>query len=196
VPVGLPADLLERRPDLASAAARIRAADRRADAARAALLPALRLTGSAGRTSDEVGDLLDGDFDIWSLGAGLTQPLFQGGRLRAAADRDEARVVEALAVYEGAVLAALGEVETALASEDALAEYEAGLAVAEDTARGAAELALDEYVSGRATVLEVLDAQRAHLDARAQRLTARRRLLDARIDLHLALGGGFGTPAD
>jgi outer membrane protein TolC len=164
-------------------------------------LPAPRLTGSAGRTSSEVGDLLDGDFNIWSLGAGLVQPLFQGGRLRAAADRDEARVIEALAGFEGAVLIALGEVEAALAVEDVLAQYEAALRAAEATALGAYELARDSYASGAsgagggATLLEVFDAQRAHLDVRSQRLDARRRRIDARIDLHLALGGGFEDPA-
>jgi len=190
-PAGLPSELLERRPDLASAAARLRAANEQADAARAALLPALRLTGSAGRLSSDAGDLLDSDFDIWSLAAGLTQPLFQGGRLRAAADLEDARAREAAAAFEGAFLTALGEVETALATEAALADYEARLAVAGDSADAAYELALESYVSGRAALLEVLDAQRAALDVDAQRLDARRRRLGARVDLHLALGGGF-----
>ncbi|MCA8978695.1 MAG: efflux transporter outer membrane subunit, partial [Planctomycetes bacterium] len=84
IPAGVPSDLLRRRPDLASAEARLAAADYRLWEARKALWPSIRLTASAGRTSAELEDLLKESFDVWSLAGGIVQPIFDGGRLRAA----------------------------------------------------------------------------------------------------------------
>ena len=191
VPTGLPAELLERRPDLVAQAARLRAQDARLEQARASLLPALSLTASGGRTSDEVGDLLDGDFTIWSLAGNLTQPIFQGGRLRARVSAEEARSLEVLATYEGAVLQALSEVEVALAAERAFGQVEERQDAARTSARAARELAEDSYARGLVPWLEVLEAQRREFDSESGWLSARRRRLAARVDLHLALGGDF-----
>ena len=101
VPAGLPADLVARRPDLVAAERRLAAADQRLLQAHRSLYPRLTLTGSGGSASEELGDLLDGDFGVWSLAGGLLQPIFQGGRLRANVDRADAVEREILDLHGG-----------------------------------------------------------------------------------------------
>lgn len=191
VPAGLPAEIVARRPDLAAAEARLEAAGFRVAEARAALYPGLRLTGSAGRSSEDVEDLLDGDFTVWSIAGSLLQPVFQGGRLRANVDLSRASFQEATALYAGRVLRAFREVETALAAERYLANRTIALERAAEEARRARELAEERYRMGLTDYLNVLEAQRRAFDADSRRLQAERRRLDARVDLVLALGGGY-----
>lgn len=194
-PVGLPATLLERRPDLVAARERLAAADQRVAESKAALLPGLGLTASAGRSSDELEDLLDGDFSVWSVGAGLTAPLFRGGALRAAVDVSEARAVEAWNLYEQRVLGACAEVEAALAAEAWLSEREQALAASTREARAAETLARERYRSGVEELVTLLDAQRRAATNESRWIEVRRERLDNRVDLYLALGGGFDAPA-
>ena len=196
VPAGLPADLVRRRPDLAAAERRLTAADRRLASARRALLPGIRLTGGGGRSSEELADLLDGDFSVWSLAANLTMPLFQGGRLRARVQAAEADREALAAAYAGLVLGAFAEVERALAAEAALAERETALVETADQAAAAESLAADRYRRGLVDLVTLLDAQRSAHRARSQLLATRRQRVDARVDLHVALGGGFTHPRD
>ena len=195
VAAGLPSEVLTRRPDLAAAERRVAAAGARVAEARAALYPQLRLTGSAGTSSDQVADLLDGDFSVWSFAGSLLQPLFQGGRLRAGVDLAAAGADEALAAYASAVLRALGEVETALAAEKGLAEQETALAAAALQAEAARRLAEERYETGLGEYLVVLESQRGALDTASRRLEVQRRRLVARVDLYLALGGDL-PPAE
>lgn len=195
VPAGLPADLLRRRPDLVAAERRFAASGRRVAQAKASLLPRLRLTASGGRTSQELADLLDGDFTVWSLVANLLQPVFQGGRLRGQVDLTEALADQAVAAYAGQALRAFAEVETGLRADVTLAEQERALALAADEALAAFRLAESRYANGIADAITLLSAQRAAAQAESRLLEVRRRRLDARVDLHLALGGGFALPA-
>jgi outer membrane protein, multidrug efflux system len=196
VPAGLPAELLVRRPDLLAAERRLAAAGLSVDEARAARLPAIRLTGSAGRSSQELEDLLDSDFTVWSLAANLLQPIFQGGRLAAAVDLAEARRREALAGWVSAALAAFADVEQALAAEGWLAARLAALEEATEQSLEARELSEQRYLAGLTPYLSVLESQRQALAAESELLAARRARLDTRVDLHLALGGGFAADAD
>jgi NodT family efflux transporter outer membrane factor (OMF) lipoprotein len=193
VPPGLPAELVTRRPDLAAAERRLAAAGQRVAEARRALYPSLRLTGSTGTTSDQLADLLDGDFSVWSLAGSLLQPLFQGGRLRAGVALARSSEEEALARYTGGVLAAFAEVESALAAEAHLEALESALERATAEARAARELAEDRYTAGLSEYLEVLESQRQSFTAESQWLEARRQRLTNRVDLYLALGGGFAV---
>ncbi|HYC55926.1 MAG TPA: efflux transporter outer membrane subunit [Candidatus Binatia bacterium] len=191
VPAGVPAQVLVRRPDLAEAEQRVFAADRRLYAARASMLPRLAITGSAGSISDDVADLLDGDFAVWTIAANLVQPVFQGGRLRGAVARADAGVDAAMAAYATAALRAFSEVENALADERHLAVVVAALADAAEQSAAAESLATERYFGGLEGYVTVLQAQRNSLEARATLLEARRLLLETRINLYLALGGGF-----
>lgn len=195
--VGVPGDLLARRPDLVAAEARVHAADERLYAARAALYPRLTLNGSVGRSSDSASDLVDDDFSVWSIAAGITQPLFQGGRLRAQIEASDAELAAALADFEARLLLALGEVETALASENRLVELERLRTAAQESANAARELAAERYRAGRLDLLEVLTAERRALQASSDLTDIRQRRLETRVDLYLALGGGFsGTETE
>jgi NodT family efflux transporter outer membrane factor (OMF) lipoprotein len=195
VPAGVPSELVARRPDLAAAEARLAAAGFEVAAARAALYPQVRLTGSAGRSSEELEDLLDNDFTVWSIAGNLLQPIFQGGRLRAGVDLARATFEEATALYAGQVLRAFREVETSLGADAFLAGQVAALEEAAGEAREAQELAEERYRSGLQDFLSVLEAQRRLYDAESRLLEVRRARIDARIDLILALGGGFSTAA-
>jgi NodT family efflux transporter outer membrane factor (OMF) lipoprotein len=191
VPAGLPAELLARRPDVVAAEERVYSALASAGAARASLLPQLSLTGSTGTASGELTDLLDADLSVWSLAANLLQPLFQGGRLRAGVDLAEASRDQASAAWAQTVLRAFSEVETSLAAERLLDERLAALDRAAEQAARAAQLAEDRYLAGLADYLSVLESQRQAFDSESQLLAGRRARLQARIDLVLALGGGF-----
>lgn len=194
VPASLPGELLQRRPDLVAAERRLAAAGCRVDAAKAALYPRLSLTGSAGTSSEELEDLVDDDFRVWSLGGNLLLPLLRGGALRGEVDRRSALETEALAVYGDAVLQAFTEVESSLASEALLAERREGLSRAADHAGKARDLARDRWQLGLVDFLAVADGQRQSYLADAALITIERQRLDNRIDLFLALGGGFPPP--
>lgn len=191
VPVGLPAELIGRRPDLAAAERRLTAADLRVAAARRALLPRISLTASGGRSSEALGDLLDGDYSVWNLVGNLTVPLFQGGRLRAQVDAAAAGRDAELASYAYHVLRAFAEVEQALRAEQLLATQERALHEAATEAAAAEHLAADRYRRGLTNLITLLEAQRRSYDAQSQLLTIQRQRVDARVDLHAALGGGF-----
>ena len=188
-PAGLPAELIARRPDLQAAERTYAAATLQTSAARKALYPALSLTGSGGTTSSGLGNLLDGDFLVWSLAGGLMQPIFQGGRLRAQVRGAEGRQVVAAEQFASEALNAFAEVETALAAEAYLRRRVTALETATEASREAVRIAENRYGQGVDPLLVVLEAQRRALDSQSALINARRQLLENRVDLHLALGG-------
>lgn len=190
-PAGVPVELLGRRPDLVAARARYEAARERAGAARAELWPRLTLTGSTGSASSDLEDLLDGDFSVWGLAARLAAPLYDGGRRRAVIEGADAACEQAAAELANGVLRAASEVERALDAEVRLRERGAHLGAALEESAAAAQLARERYAAGLVDVITLLEAQRGRLAAESQHLAARRDLYVSRVDLHLALGGGF-----
>ncbi len=195
VPASLPGELLQRRPDLVAAERRVAAAGSRVDSARAALYPRLSLTGSAGTASEDLEDLADDDFRVWSIGANLLAPLFRGGALRGEVERQQAQRAEALALYGGAVLRAFAEVEDVLATDVELAVRRDALARSASHAASARDLARQRYQFGLADFLAVADGQRQAFLAESALIATDRARLDNRIDLFLALGGGFTAEA-
>ena len=194
IPAGLPAELVGRRPDLVAAERRLAAADQRFLVAKRSLYPRLTLTGSGGTASEALSELVDYDFHVWSIAANLLQPVFQGGRLRAGVDRARAGTEEALQLYTAAALRAYAEVETALAADEHLAREVEWLSDSARHAAAAAELAEVRYRSGLALYVTVLEAQRREFISRSARIAAYRNRLGNRVDLYLALGGGFQRP--
>jgi outer membrane protein TolC len=191
VPAGLPAELVSRRPDLVAQERRLLAADARIAQSKAALRPSFSLTGATGTATNQLQELLNGQVFVWSLIGGLTQPIFNNGRLKAEVRQSEARAREAAALYENAALNAYREVEVALAADRFLSEQEAALDTATRQAIKAQDLAEERYRSGLADIITVLDAQRTAIESESQWLAVRRARLDNRVDLHLALGGSF-----
>jgi NodT family efflux transporter outer membrane factor (OMF) lipoprotein len=189
---GLPADLLVRRPDLASAEAQLAAANADVAAARAALLPDISLTGSAGLASKVLVNFLNAPTASVALGASLLQPIFDGGRLRGQVDAAAARERELVETYRKSILAALADVESALASVSRTAQREALQAQVLEQAGIALRLAEVRYRAGTDDLLIVLDAQRTLFQAEDQLAQLRLSRLQASIGLFKALGGGWG----
>jgi NodT family efflux transporter outer membrane factor (OMF) lipoprotein len=190
-PAGLPSELLRRRPDLAAAERRQAAGGARVDEAYAALFPRLALTASGGSSTSELKDLVDADFLIWSVAANLAAPLFQGGRLRAALDLSRAVRDQAAAAYAQGVLQAFSDVESALASEAILRERVRSAREFAVASAEAAAISEQRYLAGLLDIVTLLEAQRRAFLSEIERLSVERQLLDARVNLHLALGGGF-----
>jgi NodT family efflux transporter outer membrane factor (OMF) lipoprotein len=195
VPADLPATLLDRRPDLASAERRIAAADKRLLEAKRSLLPAISLTGSYGSASEDISDLLSGDFSVWSIAGNLAQPILQGGRLRANISKRDSELQLAAAEFEQAALTAFSEVENALAAEKFLTRRVDALEEASRLALAAYRRSLEEFELGTGDILTVLASQQRLFTSRAQWISMRRQRLDNRVDLYLALGGSF-RPAE
>ena len=194
VPAGLPSELLNRRPDIAAAERRLAGADKRVASAKKSLLPSLRLTGSAGTASEDLSNIIDADYSVWSLVGGLTQPIFQGGRLRANVERSKADAERIYLDYSKTILTAFQEVENTLAGEKYLSIREKELYEAAVQSDGAQRLAEDEYAAGLTEIITVLESQRRALNAKEAYLSVRELRLRNRVDLHLALGGDFKSP--
>jgi outer membrane protein, multidrug efflux system len=188
-PAGIPATVIAQRPDLIASERRLRAALHRADASQADLYPRLSLTASGGRSSNALSDLLDADFSVWSLGANLLQPIFQGGRLRASRDRADAEARVSGEQFASAVLKALGEVETALATGVLLAERDGRQQSIVDESSALEARARSRHRAGLADALDLLAARRGQLEAELNALTIQQLRLENRVDVLLALGG-------
>jgi len=195
-PGGLPMDLLSRRPDLVEAERRYVASGRRLDQAKASRLPRIALTASAGTSSGEAKNLLNGNYGVWSLAANLAAPVFDGGRLKGAQDAAEAREIQAAQGYVARVIAALGEVEVALSGDAFLADEAEGHARAAAASKDALSLSQRRYDEGVTDILTVLRSRQDYYAAQGQEVAARTERLIARINLFTALGGGFGPTAD
>jgi NodT family efflux transporter outer membrane factor (OMF) lipoprotein len=191
VPVGLPSELLERRPDVVAAERRVAAAFRRVDEAQAARLPRISLTANVSSISSELFVLKNRDNPVWSAGAGLTAPIFLGGALQAQVEVRTAEQKAALADYGRIGARAFGEVEGALTSGYYLEGRNTVLerSVAENTR--ALELSEVRYRVGSTDLRSVQQQQIALASARASLLRVRTERLVQRVNLHLALGGGF-----
>ncbi|MEO1039556.1 MAG: efflux transporter outer membrane subunit [Pseudomonadota bacterium] len=193
-PTSAPADYLLRRPDVAATALAFQAALADLDAAEAARRPSLALTGVIALQNSDIGDLFDADRLITDLAAGLTAPIFQGGRLKAEAERAAARASELANAYGQSALRAASDLERALALS---AAYDQEIALREDSVAAAAlsdQIASERYASGQASLLAVLETRRALNAAQRDLISAREAALNARIDLALAAGGGWGAP--
>jgi len=193
VPSGLPADLLQRRPDLAAGAAKLRASQFHSEAADASLYPSLAITASGGASSNELGELLDGDFKVWSLGASLTAPLFHGGRLDAQADAAAAEAQATGLAFVQQVLRAYAEVEIALDSERLIEDRLTQLLAERKTHSERANLATQRFENGVGLSDAVYQTRLALLQSASKLHATRLLLLTNRVDLYLALGGGFQT---
>ena len=196
IPAGLPADLLHRRPDIRAAERRFSGAQERILEARKAFLPTIQLTGNLGTHSDELYDLLDSSFSIWSIAGGLVQPFFQGHRLSGELARSKAAAVETVANYGQTALQAFREVETALGAEHFLLDQLKHISAAKKEAAAAETLSWQQYRRGLTSMVTVLESQRRAFNASSQLLSIRNQCLQNRISLYLALGGDFDTPED
>ena len=189
IPAGVPADLLDRRPDIIAAKQRFKALDERHIQAKMNRLPAIKLTGSGGTSTQKLSDLVNTDFLVWNFATGLLQPLFQGGRLDALRDQAGIRLQQSEEDYRAVVLQAFKEVETALSSDQWLKQQQQALAKTAHELNEAEILASQDYVSGLTDINTLLQTQRQAFDAQSSLLVAHKNRLQNRVNLYLALGG-------
>lgn len=194
VPAGIPASMIERRPDLAAARARIFASAQRADAARKSSLPDFSLSGTGGAAGARLSDLLKPDFLIANITARVDQMIFDGGALAANARGALASNDRLVSEYAQLALDAFREVEATLAADRSLGIQEKFLKSEVEQASLAEKQAERDYAEGiNPNILSVLEAQRRANNARAAIIRLRNQRLQNRFDLHLALGGDFKT---
>ena len=194
---GLPAELLQRRPDVLAAETSLQAAHADLNAARAALFPTLTLTGSGGVQNPAMQAAvitLEGAGSTFSLGAALVQTIFDGGRRRAVRDEAQAKEEELLASYRTAILNALLDVETALSAIRHLDLQRAAQTENVAQSERAFEGVRLRYRAGAGDYLSVLDAQRTLYAARDQSSQYKLARLQAVVGLFKALGGGWQQP--
>jgi NodT family efflux transporter outer membrane factor (OMF) lipoprotein len=186
---GLPSDLVRRRPDIAAAELQLVAADAQLVAARDQLLPSVRLSASLGSTGASV--LQGGPFTLWTLGASVLAPLFNGGRLRSLAEASLSRRDQALIGYERSVVTAFSEVETQLFGVARLQEQLGEAQAQRDALAEVTAIASRRYRFGYASYLDELVAQRSLFSAQLAVVQVRAELLHAEIGVYQALGGGW-----
>jgi multidrug efflux system outer membrane protein len=193
-PAGLPSELLDRRPDIRRAEGLLMSNNALVGVAKAAMFPTLSLTGALGNESGALSTLLKTPAHFWSLGFGLTAPIFDGGRNAARVDQADGRRIEAVGAYQSAVSTAFKEVADALANSRAARESQPDTERRAASAETAERLAKARFDAGYSGYLELLDAQRTATAARLDVVRNRQAQLNASVDLFKALGGGWAAP--
>lgn len=194
VPIGLPSELMERRPDVAAAERRVAAAFDRVGEAKAARLPRLSLTANVSTVSSELFVLQNSDNPVYAVAGNLLAPIFDGGGLVIQVEIRTAEQKEALARYAQVCARAFGEVESALAEEFSAEARAAFLARAIAENERALAIAETRYRIGSADLRAVEQQKLAVAAARAQRLRVEAERRVQRVNVHLALGGNFEHP--
>ncbi|WP_243055265.1 efflux transporter outer membrane subunit [Pseudomonas sp. BP01] len=194
IPAGLPAALLQQRPDIRAAEHQLIAANANIGAARAAFFPSITLTGGVGTASSRLSGLFDSGSESWSFVPQIHLPIFNGGRLKASLDYAKIQREIEVSHYESVIQTAFREVADGLA---ALGTWDEQIASQRDLVRTSEEynqMAQQRYDEGVDSYLALLDAQRQLLSARQQLLTDRLAQITSQVQLYKALGGGWSAP--
>ena len=194
VPPGLPSELLWRRPDLQAAEAQLKSLNELVGVAKAARFPAISLTGNYGWSSEDLNNLLRADNVVWNLTAGIVQPVFDAGRLKANQRAAEARYHQGIAEYVKAVLNAFAEVEGALLTRELQMERRQRELKFLEEARATQRVAQQRYTRGLVIYLDVLNAQITRYQAEDNLVLVDLALLQNRVELYRALGGSWAAP--
>jgi NodT family efflux transporter outer membrane factor (OMF) lipoprotein len=191
VAAGLPSELLTRRPDIAEAEAQLIAANADITVARAEMLPSIELTAYGGYESTALATLLNPAQRIYSLSAGLTQPIFHGGALLGQYEYSKARYTELVTTYHKTVISAFSNVESALVATQQTADQQQRQLEAVTKARQAYDYARTQLGAGTVNVLTVLNTENALFSAQDLLVQVQFSHLQALVDLYIALGGGW-----
>jgi multidrug efflux system outer membrane protein len=191
VPVGLPSSLLERRPDIRQAEQNLIAANAQIGVARAAYFPQISLTGSAGFQSDELSKLFTGNAGLWTLTGGITQPIFQGGRIKNNVRLTEAQRQQFLLMYQQTIQGAFRDVSNALIAYRKNRETRVQQEQLTASAQDAARLSEMRFKAGATAYLEVLTNETNYFSDELALVQAQFNELQALVQLYQALGGGW-----
>lgn len=191
IPVGVPMEIVEQRPDVAAAERTLAASNARIGVATAEFFPKINLLSSGGFSSINSGDFFDWSSRTFRFGPDFSLPIFQGGRLRANLERTQAAHEEALTNFQQVVLESFRDVEDALATLNALHAEIAAQERAVVAAEKALHLSKVRYEAGGVSYIEVVDSQRERLTAKRRAVQIRGQQFEATVLLIQALGGGF-----
>jgi multidrug efflux system outer membrane protein len=193
IPIGLPSDVLERRPDVAQAERQMASQNAQIGVAKSAFYPGINLSGSAGFESSDISKIITASTGFWALGANVAETVLSAGRRRAQVDFAQSAYGASVASYRQTVLTAFQEVEDSLSGLSVLAQAAQSQQQAVDAAQRALQIANDRYTGGLVTYLDVITAEQTFLDS--QRLATQilgQRLVTS-VGLVKALGGGFDS---
>lgn len=191
VPVGLPSDLLRRRPDVRRAERQLAAATARIGIATADLFPRFSLTGNIGQASMSLADIAKSSSSFWSLGPSMSWNIFNAGSVKANIEVQRARTEQALGLYEKAVLTAIQDVEGALVAFSMEQARRAALVEAVQSNKRAYEISSELYTRGLVDFLRVLDSQRSLYQTQEQLAVSDQLVSSNLVAVYKALGGGW-----
>lgn len=189
-----PSAVVEARHDLTSARLQIQATGFNLGIAKKSLLPSFSLTGGPGSRSDNFEDLIDQKFRVWDISSSVSQPLFQGGKLRAGIRKAESLKRSALSNYKSLAINAFSEVENTLSAENYLADEEKNLKDSYIALSKAAELTWERYQRGLEGIFNTLETRRRAFEAESRFLSLKKERIFNRINLYLAIGMNAISP--
>ena len=193
IPLGLPSELISRKPQLMASWYELLAKDAGVAFAHKQRFPSLNLTASLGDNGSDINDLLSGSSLAWSLLGNLSAPLFNAGRLEANEEKARLSLKQGEQLYLNDLYDAFSKVENAITQEKNLKSSYQSMLAAQENAKIAATLSFEQYQSGLVEYTTVLDAQSRSFDAQSTLIQIKNRLIANRIQLHLALGGDFSV---
>ncbi len=193
IPLGLPSELISRKPHLMASWYKLLAKDAGLAYAHKQRFPSLSLTASMGDSGSDIDDLLSGSSLAWSLFGNISAPLFNAGRLKANEEKARLALKQEEQRYLDTLYNAFAEVENAITEEDSLKYSYQSMLAAQENAKVAATLSFEQYQSGLVNYTTVLDAQTRSFEAQTTLIKLKNRLIANRIKLHLALGGDFSA---
>ena len=189
VPVGIPASVIQRRPDIKSLVLKVEAAGHRFAQSKRDLLPGITLNGAAGTSTQDIEKIFDKDHGVWNLGMSVTAPIFNAGRLRSVNKIQELNYENSKQDLIQGILNAFSEIEQYLDQNKSLHIQNDALSIAVKQSKDAYELSIERYDKGVTTLESVLNSQRQYNSIRSQQLIIRRQSIDNKLSLVLAMGG-------
>lgn len=195
IPLGLPSELISRKPELKASWYQLLSQDAGLAYAHKQRFPSIVLSGSVGDSTADIGDLLSGSSLAWSLLGNISAPIFNAGRLQANEEKARIELKQGEQLYLDTLYAAFSDVENAITTEKSLKHSYYTMLAAQDNAKIASTLSFEQYQSGLVSYTTVLDAQKRSFEAQTTLIKIKNQLIANRINLHLSLGGDFSTPS-
>jgi NodT family efflux transporter outer membrane factor (OMF) lipoprotein len=195
IPLGMPSELISRKPELKASWYQLLAKDAGLAYAHKQRFPSLSLTGSVGDSSDDIDNLLSTSSLAWSLFGSISAPIFNAGRLEANEEKVRLELKQGEQQYLDTLYNAFNDVENAITTENSLKHSYQTMLAAQENAKIAATLSFEQYQSGLVNYITVLDAQTRSFEAQSTLIKIKNQLIANRINLHFSLGGDFTTPS-
>jgi NodT family efflux transporter outer membrane factor (OMF) lipoprotein len=195
IPVGLPSELISRKPELKASWYQLLSQDAGLAYAHKQRFPSIILSGTVGDSNKDIGELLSGSSLAWSLLGSVSAPLFNAGRLKANEEKARLELKQSEQLYLDTLYGAFSDVENAITTEKNLKQSYDTMLAAQENAKIASTLSFEQYQSGLVSYTTVLDAQQRSFEAQTTLIKIKNQLIANRINLHFSLGGDFTTPS-